>query len=424
MENEYIVPAPHDGGRGVSAGLERSGLAGRWLSGRCGEFSRACDEARREAMARGGSLPLDLATSNPHEHGLEFPAERLLEIASRALREIPSARRYSPDPLGQKAARQAVADYYARRGKHGVDAGRIVLTPGTSLGYYYALRLLADAGDEVLVPQPSYPLFEDLWAMAGVGTRQYYLRHEAGAREKAWRLDPEEIAFQVTPSTRAIVVVSPHNPTGCMVSAEEWSALGAICRRHRLALLVDEVFCEFTDGAGAVMARPQAQEFPLVVTLNGFSKMFSLPGWKVAWMLIEGDEAETGWFVRALEHLSDTFLPVNELAQAMVPGVFEAGDPEVCGGLAREYARRRELALGRLRLPTPRPDGGVYLCARLPAGMDEEAAALRALREGGVIVHPGYYYDLPGHLVLTCVASPEVLAEGVDRLNSLGLERG
>jgi alanine-synthesizing transaminase len=182
------------------------------------------------------------------------------------------------------------------------------------------------------------------------------------------------------------------------------------------------VFSEFLDPSISALPRPRPGDFPLTIILNGFSKMFSLPGWKVGWMAMDGDSEPLGGFLRALEFLSDTFLPVPEFTQAVIPGILQAGDPVVSGALAREYSARSRLALEALRCPVYAPDGGVYLCGRLPEGRDEEEFCVRALRENRVFVHPGYYYNLPpGHVVFTCVSCPERLREGIERLNrSLG----
>ncbi len=388
-----------------------SSLARRWSATPPNLLAAEIETARRE-----GRAPLDIVTSNPHENGLEFPAGQIEEIVARAMKTVPSARVYRPDSRGQPAAREAIAAYYQRRGARDANPERIVLTAGTSLGYYYALRILLEPGDELLAPSPSYPLFDDLCAAADVHLRLYHLAERPEA-EGGWRPDLDDIEFQITPRTRAIIVVSPHNPTGCVFSAAEWERLGALCRGHNLAVILDEVFCEFLAPGAPALPRPRPGEFPLVITLNGFSKMFSLPGWKVAWMKADGaDGAEVARFLTAVEHLSDTFLPVNEVAQAAVPAVFEAGDPAVCGALAREYAQRRELALAHSPLPVHRPEGGVYLCPRLPEGIEDEAIALRALREQNLLIHPGYYYNLPSHLVMTCVSAPERLLDGLGRL--------
>jgi len=369
------------------------------------------------AVADGGSL-VDIAGASPAEWGLGFPQETLRAVAVAALGD-PALAGYRPDPLGNPAARNAIADWYRRRGV-AADPGRILLTPGTSMAYLYALRLLCEPGDEVLVPRPGYPLFDDLCRIAGVGVRHYHLRLGGGGH---WEFDPEELDFQVTPRTRAIAVVSPHNPTGLHLTAEDLRAVGAICSRHGLALLFDEVFSEFAaatppgraavgpEGSPApVLPRPVAGEFPLVLTLNGFSKMFSLPQWKLAWMKVDGaDEELLRRFLAAAEHMADTFLPVGELPMAMVPGLMAAGDPAVSGWLAAEFAARRAVLRGASPWPVTSWDGGCYACFKVGETAAAEEPALRAAMAAGVLLHPGSWYDMPGHVVAGAVAGAEFL---------------
>lgn len=365
--------------------------------------------AKLRASAAEARAVLDLIQANPHEHGLEFPPEHLERIAREAL---PQARIYRPHPLGQPAARAAIAAWYARRGVS-ADPEEIVLVPGTSLAYLYLFRLLVEPGQEILVPRPGYPLFGDIAALAGVRQRYYHL----GCDGTHWRLDFEDLEFQITPATRAVVAVAPHNPLGTTLDAAAWRRLGDVCTRHHLALVHDEVFAEFLTDPQAGLARPDAADFPLIASLNGFSKMYALPGMKVGWILLRG--AAGARLRQALEYVSDTFLPVNEVAQAMVPGILSEGDA-VSAALAEAYRGRRRVIAATLRFPTYEADGGVYLVGRLD-GIDDDAFCERALDEAGVLVHPGHFYDLPsGHFVMTCVARAEVLRAGAEALNGLG----
>jgi len=385
-----------------------SPLARGWIDTPPNRVAVALDQARR-----GHREFIDLINATPQENGLVFPYAVLREIVHRALAD-PAVQSYQPDPRGHRPAREAVAAFYHRRAAP-ADPDRILLTPGTSQAYFYALRLLTEPGDDILIPSPGYPLFDDLSALCGVRIRKYHLAEHSGS----WRPDVEEIAFQCTPRTRAIMVVSPHNPTGAVFSADDFDALATLCRRRSLAVVFDEVFSEFLAPPLDLLPRPAPEAFPLVVTLNGFSKMFALPGWKVGWMKADGDPATVDRMFKALEFLSDVFLPLSDLTQAMIPDLLARGDPEVCGALAREYSERRNLALQTARFPLRSPQGGVYLCARLPETVcDDETFVLRALADSGVFVHPGYYYDLPqGHFVFTCVSLPERLDAGIERLN-------
>lgn len=360
--------------------------------------------------ASGGDI-IDLITANPHEHGLDFPAELLAEITARALPRIAV---YHPDSAGQPPAREGVAAWYRDRGTH-VDARDIVLTPGTSLAYFYAFRLLLEGGGEVLVPRPTYPLFDDIARIAGARTRSYHLKRE-GTR---WAFDPEDAKFQITARTRAIVVVSPHNPVGHVFDESEWHALATICREQALALIVDEVFSEFSQ---SVATAPRAMEsrfgFPLVLTLNGISKMLSLPGLKGGWIALGGDRARVEPLRESLAYMSDTFLPVSELTQGMLPELLLAG-ARVTSALAQEYRARMGALCDALQggpWEIPDVEGGVYL--PLYSERFASPSVIESIvRDVGVVAHHGSMYgvDEPA-LIMTCVAREEQLREGAARL--------
>lgn len=347
---------------------------------------------------------IDLVGANPHEHGIAIPHE----VQAAWLAEgLAKAQVYRPDPLGQRCAREAVAAWYAARHVP-VDPAHIVLTPGTSLAYLYTFRLL---GGEMLVPMPAYPLFADIALVAGVATRSYHL----AAGPSRWSLDIGEIAFQLTPRTRAIVLVSPHNPTGHVASRAELAALAELCRARSLALIVDEVFSEFLVAA-AECPRPAeaAFGFPLVLTLQGISKMLALPGWKAGWIAVSGEGPRVARMASALAMMSDTFLPVSEPVQGALPRVLAEGTPHTArfAALLRDRAHVLHGALGTGSLP----EGGVYRL--LPHGAPSAGSeALRLVRECGVHVHPGPLYGLgEDRLVATHVAAEDVLREGVRRL--------
>lgn len=367
--------------------------------------------ARRRAMG----LPVfNLATAGVGEHGIRFPEGRLSPLAGRAL---PSLLSQAPDPRGSMAAREAISAHYRRRGM-AVPPGSLLLGPGTSLLYFHLFRLLCRPGDGILMPSPGYPLLDDLAMVAKVRPRSYYLARRRGQ----WRLDMEDLAFQVTPATRLVVVVAPHNPLGMSPDEEDWAALAALAREKGLVVVVDEVFRGSTRPGSGVYPEPPAEAFPLLVILNGLSKMAFLPGLKVAWMAALFGEGGVGGipdgerFSTALERLSDTFLPVSEFSQALVPGVITA----LGEGLAEEFRHRMEelrcIALEELEgLAVPAP-AGVHLTIPVGAGGGTESLCRRLLDEEGVYLHPGEYYGLPGHLVLCFLEEKERLREGCRRL--------
>jgi hypothetical protein len=378
-------------------------------------FSRLASELRgptnalyrlRDELAAAGAKIVDLVSGNVNEHGIVFPGDLLESILVEAARP---ARIYRPDPLGRLDAREAVAGHY-----RGLDLQpeSIVLTPGTSLSYLYAFKLLADPGDEILAPSPSYPLFDYIAALAGVRIVPYPLVEGRG-----WRLDLDRLDASVTNATRAVVVISPHNPTGSVAAPDELDALAEIARRHDLAIVSDEVFSDFLIEGGS-LPRPAATRAPLVLTLNGFSKMFALPGLKLGWIALSGDAGAVGRALAALELISDTFLPVSEVAAAAAPAILRHGAPfrDRCAGeIRRRWAAARPIVEKSSRLRFVAPAGGFYLTAALEH-LEEERAAEELLR-AGLLVHPGHFYDIPGdHLVVSFVQEPGLQSLALTRL--------
>ena len=269
----------------------------------------------RDAMLARGEPVVDLISGNVTEQGLAYPQAVLESILTDAARR---ARVYRPHPLGQPEARAAISAYYRSHGL-AIPPEQILLTPGTSLAYWYVFLVLCDPGDEILTPRPSYPLFDEIARIAGVRTTTYRLDESRG-----WAIDLADLEDRMSPRTRAIVLISPHNPTGAVAAAAELDALADIASRHALPIIADEVFSEFLFGLDR-LPRPAATRAPLVITLNGFSKLFALPGIKLGWMALSGDAAAVQPVLTALEAMSDAFLPVNEIVQAAVPAIFAEG---------------------------------------------------------------------------------------------------
>jgi len=358
-----------------------------------------------DELSAAGKPVLDLIKGNVNEHGIVFPQAELKEILSAASE---SARVYRPDSFGQPVAREAISAYYGGR----LAASQFLLTPGTSISYWYCFKLLAEQGDEILTPQPSYPLFDYIAQLCGVKLKYYRLDESRG-----WAIDLDHLEEQISSRTRAIVLISPHNPTGMVASESELQELAAIAARNDIAIISDEVFNEFLF-TGAALPRPAFTDAPLVFTLNGLSKMLGLPGMKIGWIGVSGDEHLVHRSMAALELISDTFLPVNETAQFAVPELFSRGQ----GFLAnyRQWiAECRNAAVESLAgcdfVP---PAGGFYVSLRL--NHDEDEAAMRLLRDSQILVHPGYFYDIaPDHLVMTFIQSPENVRKAFTQIAEL-----
>ena len=264
-----------------------------------------------------------------------------------------------------------------------------------------------------MCPCPSYPLFDYIALLSGIKLIPYQL-----SEAHNWAIDLDRLEASLSTRTKALVMISPHNPTGHVASPDEISGLANIARRHNLAIISDEVFSEFLLHETS-LPRPAGSEAPLVFSLNGFSKMFALPGLKFGWMAVSGERDKVQHSLRSLELISDTFLPVNEIVQAAAPEIFEHGR-----AVTKEFTRRirqcwdlMEHYLSQSRQCTyNKPEGGFYVTLQL-GDLEEERIAEMALRKDRLLVHPGYFYDMPPHhLVLSFVQKPETIKDSIPKL--------
>ncbi len=383
-------------------------------------FTQAVEQARAA-----GAKILDLTVSNPTRVGLSYDsAATLAALAS------PAALDYEPQAKGLHEAREAVAEYY--RSDHGVrdlDPERIVLTTSTSEGYSYVFRLLSNAGDELLVPKPSYPLFEFLADLQDVKLVPYPLIYDHG-----WQMDFPSLERAVTARTRGVVVVHPNNPTGSYVHAEELGPLNTFCREHGLALVVDEVFLDYgldDNHCRASLDRTAEGGRPhmsfagnggvLTFTLSGLSKISALPQMKVAWIVTSGPEDEAAAAMGRLEVIADTYLSMNAPVQWAVPVLLEQRKSIQRQLLARVRANLAELdqqLAGQKACSRLRVEGGWYAVLRVPVTRSDEDLAIELVREKQVLVHPGHFYDFPsdGYLVVSLITSEGEFAEGIGRV--------
>ncbi|HEU5013790.1 MAG TPA: pyridoxal phosphate-dependent aminotransferase [Roseiflexaceae bacterium] len=348
---------------------------------------------------------IDLTSSNPTQQGLLFPPD-VLRAASDAYW---AARRYNPDPRGLIAAREAIMRYYASRTPTlALAPDDLFITASTSEAYGLLFALLTDPGDNVLAPVVTYPLFEYLAAIYHVELRPYPLDEKRG-----WQINEAGLLAQADERTRAVLIVSPHNPTGMVVQM----ALPAL-EQLGLPVICDEVFAEFTYRAAHVPPLGALQPTLPLFHLNGISKLFALPDMKLGWIALSGPARER--YGDRLELLNDTFLGANTLTQTMLPDLFAHGWPFV-GAMRAHVQRNLDVALAALagcsRLRAQPPDGGYYLFPEVLGVRDEEALVLHLL-ERGVLVHPGYFYGYENgaHIMLSCLTEPQRLAEGLRRL--------
>lgn len=378
-----------------------------------------------EALAarRAAGLPLlDLTESNPTRAGLRWPAAAL----RRALRPGAAVADYAPDPRGLPAARAAVAAYYAARGAP-IEPEAVHVTAGTSDGYAYLFKLLANPGDEVLFPVPSYPLLPILADLEAVTLVPYPLSWREGA---GWRLDLDALAAAVGPRTRAIVAVSPHNPTGAVLSPAERAGLDDLAAARELAVIVDEVFLDYPGPACGAAAAPLPSAVAgaggrecraLTFALSGLSKVAALPQVKLSWIVAAGPAGPREEAQAALDVIGDAYLAVGAPVQLAAPALL-AGAPaaqarvraRVAANEAWLAGRAAGLRAGRL---LPRA-GGWSAVLELWNAADEEEWCLALLAEDGVAVHPGYFFDFPrrGYAVLSLLTPPRAFRAGAARL--------
>ncbi len=296
-----------------------------------------------------------------------------------------------------------------------VDPRSIVLTTSTSEGYSYIFRLLCDPGDEVLVPKPSYPLFEFLAELHDVTLVPYPLIYDHG-----WQIDVPSLEASITTRTRAVVLVHPNNPTGSFVSRTEKEALNKICVQRRLALIVDEVFLDYSHD-GNVRPSFASNDRALTFTLSGLSKISGLPQMKLAWMVIGGPMEDVERALDRMEIIADTYLSLNapiQLATETLLAQRKTIQPQLRDRIKtnlRELDRQLAIHKSGERLQV---DGGWYAVLRVPVTGTDEDMAIEILRKASVLVHPGHFYDFPreGYMVLSLITPEQEFSEGIGRM--------
>jgi len=366
--------------------------------------------ARAMEIARlSGSDVIDLTETNPTRAGFAYPDLHTVfagvDLAA-----------YDPDPRGLAVARQAIAADYARRGVR-VDPDRILLTASSSESYAYLFKILCDPGDSVLVPVPSYPLFDHLAGLEAVRLVPYRLEYH-----DAWRLDADDLVGRLDDRVRAILVVSPNNPTGSVLRRGDRDRLAAICAERQLALIGDEVFADFpidapSDWAVSVIDQPKA----LSVSLGGLSKSAGLPHLKLGWMALGGPDDLVEAALDRLELVADTYLSVGSPVQRATPRLLQLGSlvrDQIAARLSQNERTLRQAAAGYPACRVLPVEGGWSAVVRVPATRTDEEWALTLVERARVIVFPGFFFDFErdGHLVVSLLVTPVDFERGITRL--------
>jgi len=369
-------------------------------------------EAQRE-MQRAGREVLDLTLSNPTRAQLAYETGEVLASLSK-----PEAMDYDPQPKGLLGARQGVCEYYRDSDRSNLDPESVVLTTSTSEGYSYVLRLLCDPEDEILVPKPSYPLFEFLADLQDVKLVPYPLLYEHG-----WQIDFPSLDQAVSSRTRAVVLVNPNNPTGSYVSSTERRSMNEFCNGHDLSLLVDEVFLDYAHDGGT---RPSfvTNQQTLTFTLSGVSKISGLPQMKLAWVVTSGPPEKVSAALDRMEVIADTYLSMNAPIQLATPALLAQRKKiqPLLMDRVRQNLQEFDRQLGNQKT-CQRLDveGGWFTVLRVPATQSDEDQAIEILHKASVLVHPGHFYDFSGdgYLVLSLITPPAAFREGIHRVLSL-----
>ncbi len=358
-----------------------------------------------------GKPLLDLTVSNPTECGFEYDGFAILGALSN-----PAVLSYEPNPRGLEPARRAVAGYYAER-KDEVSIEDIFLTTSTSEAYSYVFRMLCNPGDELLIPSPSYPLFDFLADIQDVNLVRYPLLYD-----HEWQIDFHALEQAITPRTRGVIVVHPNNPTGHFAKSADIAKLNSICSAREMAIIADEVFLDFPvreNRPASFAANRGAPTF----TLSGLSKISGLPQMKAAWLIVGGLQEWNREALARLEVIADTYLSVNAPVQRAIPRFLEqrhAFQEQVISRVRRNLAELdRQLAMQKAcsRLTV---EGGWCVVLRVPATRSDEDLAIKLLTAQGVSVHPGHFYEFAsdGYLVVSLITPERIFAEGTSRLLS------
>jgi len=354
----------------------------------------------------------DLTESNPTAAGFDYPADDILQALAQ-----PQALRYEPNPRGLLTTRQAVAEYYRRRGEL-VEPSRIHLTVSTSEAYTFLFKLLTDPGQNILVPQPSYPLFAFLAGLEGIELVPYRLAY---AHEE-WRIAFDSMAGAITSQTRAIIWVNPNNPTGSFIKHHELTRLTQICKEHQLALIVDEVFSDYTFSPDPKRVDSFVDvSGTLTFVMSGLSKILGLPQMKLGWIVVNGPEPARRQAQEYLELIADTYLSVSTPIQHAAPKWLElksALQDQISHRVKSNFAflQTRMALCPHWRLL--RTEGGWYAVLQNDDLISEEDLILTLLEKDNVLAHPGYFFDFDEErfLILSLLSSEEIFREGVLRL--------
>jgi alanine-synthesizing transaminase len=360
-----------------------------------------------------GKIIADLTLSNPTECGIVYPGQKIFSALSNS-----QSLHYAPDPHGLLTARRAVMSYYKERFAE-IREENIFITASTSEAYSLLFTLLCNPGETILAPRPSYPLFEFLAQLTGIVLKYYPLRYEGG-----WYIDTDAIAHSMIPSTKAIILVHPHNPAGMFIKKDEYRKIIEIAKQHSIAVIADEVFLDFTLGSlKNALGTTAGTSDVLTFTLSGISKTLGLPQLKLGWIVISGEEQLSREAAGRLEILSDTYLSANTPVQIALPDLMNG-----CATVQRNIQERiksnytyiYELLSGTGQqkdypCSALEAEGGWYVILRVPRTQTAEAWAMELLDKHNIYVYPGHFFDFDdeGFLVVSLLTDEETFRRSI-----------
>jgi alanine-synthesizing transaminase len=368
----------------------------------------ALSQLLAEKRKRGEQI-LDLTESNPTRCNFSYNPELLQALSSERTFQ------YEPDPHGLLSARKAIAEYYHQRATP-VDPSNLFLTASTSEAYSYLFRLLCNPGESVLVPKPSYPLFDYLCTLNDVEVRHYRLTYD-----DEWCMDFDSVRAAIDTSTKALLVVHPNNPTGSFVKNREKEEILGLVQRHSMALIADEVFAEYSLTESEGRHESFASEGrSLVFTLNGISKLLGMPQMKLGWITVSGESGIVRNAMDRLEIICDTYLSTGTPIQRALPSFLDNGRR-----ITDQIRRRIKANYDSLRSMTAQSsvslfnaEGGWNVIVQFPRIMSDEEWALLILKECNVLLHPGHFFEIEQEacFVMSLLPQESVFSNGIRRV--------
>ncbi len=378
-----------------------------------------------ERLKGSGLAVLDLSIGDPAAFGFRAPAQIVEEVAAR----LEMAQGYTP-AKGLLSAREAVAAYAASRGIATVTAEDVYLGNGVSDLILASLQALLDHGDEVLVPTPDYPV----WT-AGVRLAGGVVSHYPCDESEAWLPDVEAMEAQVTPRTKALVLINPNNPTGAVYPRATVEAIMEVARRHNLVVLSDEIYDQILyDGLTHVPSASLAPDL-VCLTFNGLSKAYLLTGYRSGWLAVTGPRARMTSLRAGLDVLAAMRLGANAPGQfALEAALSGSHGPETLVLPGGRLRAQRDAAVSALSgvpgVTCVRPGGAFYLFPRLDPAVwrthDDEELMLEVLHQCGVLFTPGtaFHWRRPDHFRVVTLATVDQLHHAAQQLRDYGTMRG